>query len=174
MKYMTSCSSMWSKPSRFFKDMDLEDGVWIIFILLTDLIFHRQELYAEMLLLEMWGDAVLKTLMAFVTIFVLFNLHLSPSRGPCLGLAFGQGNAAVLSSLTQRRKHRKNHLCRAEMDMAQEDWSQWGGFTTGQSSDPRLLSLHRRKFPRFFQFLRVFSEVPLKGCKDCACMPLFP
>lgn len=32
----------------------------------------------------MWGDAVLKTLMAFETIFVLFNLHLSPSWGLCL------------------------------------------------------------------------------------------
>lgn len=70
-----------------------------------------RELYAEMSLLEMWGDAVLKTLMAFVTIFVLFNLHLSPSWGSCLALAFGLGNAAVLSSLTQGRKHEKNHLC---------------------------------------------------------------
>lgn len=122
-----------------------------------------KELYAEVLLLEMWGDAVLKTLMNFVTIFVLFSLHLSPSWGwgmlQCWAPSPKAGNTGKITNAG------------AQMNVPQEEWSQWGGFI---SSDPHSLSLHRRKFPRFFQFLRVFPEaaVPLKGCKGC--VPLFP
>lgn len=108
-----------------------------------------KELYAEVLLLEMWGDAVLKTLMNFVTIFVLFSLHLSPSWGwgmlQCWAPSPKAGNTGKITSAG------------AQMDVAQEEWSQWGGFI---SSDPHSLSLHRRNFsiPKSFSWSSSSSE----------------
>lgn len=144
--------------------MGLGDGVWIIYMFLTDLIFNRQG--------ALCWDAVagnVRRCCAKSTDGVCNHLFpFQPSSLALMGvvrLSLGWGILQCWALSPKARNEGKITCAEAHMDMAQDEWSQRGGFKTGQSSEPPSLSLHIRKYSRLFQFLRVFPEeaVPLKG-----------
>lgn len=166
MKYMISCSSM-RKPSWVF--LGYGPWRWCLDHLYTSYRLNFAQAGSCMQRCCCWKceEMLFKTLMAFVTIFVLFSLHLLPSGGSCLWA--GECCSAELPHPKQETQEKS--------PVQGLRWHQRSG-SNGMASkqDPCSLSLHRGKCPRFFQFLGVFPEaaVPLKGCKGCARVPLFP